>query len=755
MKKKLIETPVPLADIAPEEYSQRQEVTSVCSACGGTVTRTLREVSYKKDWNVCDSCSKKSPTDVVMLPTKDVAELAKGFSCATAFSFECESCGKPVTKRLVALKKSGFFCKACSAKNTFRDRHGTENPFADPNFQAEKRERIAKKYGSLEAYEGRKLAARAATLRAEGIENVFQREGVKAKARATRKARYGDENFNNRDLAASTKEATHGDRNFNNRDLAKKTFVERHGADCTMRSPGLAGKVRDTNSKRYGGASPFSSPEVRTASRETKSLRYGNPNFVNSEKSRATMKERYGDWFSATDACKDGIRQTCMDRYGVPSVFQSAEFKLASRASFLSRYGTANNMSSVEGHAAWVDAFRGKYGVDYPAQVPEIRKKILGRQGMSGPEKKMAEFLANRGIPHEYNYYANGKHFDFAVFDRSGDLKALIEIDGEYFHGLVSDVDGKHVRGDHDCERFLTAPDGVSLVVCDSRKVEQAFSEVLKALDISYEAWVRSTIETLPPEFPYPEYSETRLRNDWKKLREFTYNKDSRLGISLVRQFHKSIWSAKVGGKPSPVEAWSDKGLLEKCVRNRFIYSSSLSSQAIADGFNVCKIAPKVSVFNPALAKRLVERYLSEFDEVFDPFSGFSGRMLGVTASGKKYVGRDISGVAIGESTALAKFLGIDVDLERQDVLTAKGAKRQCLFTCSPYGEKESWGLGLSGKSCDEWIDACLDKYDCDAYLFVVDRTERYRDRVVETLKNRSHFCGNDELVVLIREGRA
>ena len=32
-------------------------------------------------------------------------------------------------------------------------------------------------------------------------------------------------------------------------------------------------------------------------------------------------------------------------------------------------------------------------------------------------------------------------------------------------------------------------------------------------------------------------------------------------------------------------------------------------------------------------------------------------------------------------------------------------------FTCSPYSDKEVWNDTDANKTCDEWIDICLNKY--------------------------------------------
>lgn len=67
----------------------------------------------------------------------------------------------------------------------------------------------------------------------------------------------------------------------------------------------------------------------------------------------------------------------------------------------------------------------------------------------------------------------------------------------------------------------------------------------------------------------------------------------------------------------------------------------------------------------------------------------------------------------------------------------------------------EEKSIGMHGsneteKSCDEWIDLCIEKHKCDAYLFIVDKTEKYRDNIVETLTNKSHFGTNEEQIILL-----
>lgn len=138
----------------------------------------------------------------------------------------------------------------------------------------------------------------------------------------------------------------------------------------------------------------------------------------------------------------------------------------------------------------------------------------------------------------------------------------------------------------------------------------------------------------------------------------------------------------------SPVECWKQKDLIEKSVRNRIIYKSNLSSQQIARGFNISNIAKTVSVFNPIFAKHIIQTYASEYDEIFDPFSGFSGRMLGACAYGKTYIGQDINEIHVKESNEIINKFNLNATVIQKDIFESTGTY-DCLFTCSPYNLKE------------------------------------------------------------------
>lgn len=252
-------------------------------------------------------------------------------------------------------------------------------------------------------------------------------------------------------------------------------------------------------------------------------------------------------------------------------------------------------------------------------------------------------------------------------------------------------------------------------------------------------------------QFPYPSYSEEELIKAYAKLCSESLAKTSNTGLELVKQYHPSIWRCNIKDRPAPLDAWYNKDIMSKVVANRIKYlkAENLSLNNLLTGLSVTKLAPKVSIFRPALAKYLTQKYLNEYDTIFDPCAGFSGRMLGTCCLGKKYIGQDINSITINESEQLKDFLRLNAELSIRDSIYDVG-EYNCLFTCPPYGNKENWHQSIEELSADEWITTCLKNYKCKHYLFVIDKTEQYSQYIVEKLQNKSHFSTATELVILI-----
>ena len=425
----------------------------------------------------------------------------------------------------------------------------------------------------------------------------------------------------------------------------------------------------------------------------------------------------------------------------------------------MKKYGVDNVCKAEQVKQHIRDVFIERYGYDCASRVPEIRRKQVANARTSKLEIRVANLLDQYGIDYVQQFVVSkGEHthaFDFYI----PKYKILLDADGVYYHSYISDPDGKQVRDDYDEVRMYLVPEDHIFILAVEGQEEKAIKhvyDVIKSIDadvFNYDTelfkWCRSI------DFPYPKYSDERMLRDWNMLRSYENSKyvpQCKLGMSIVKNFHPSIYDARVGNNISTKEAWHDDAKLKKVIANRLIYQNTVDPNKVLQGFNISKIAPTVSLFNPVLARHLTLKYLSEYKEVFDPFSGFSGRLLGVASTGKKYTGQDISSIHVQESNSIVEFLSLQscCSVSCKDVLQSSGSY-ECLLTCPPYSKKETYGSETEFKSCDEWIDECIKRFSCKAYVFVVDSTEKYKQYVTETLHNSSHFSKSKEYVVVIK----
>lgn len=250
--------------------------------------------------------------------------------------------------------------------------------------------------------------------------------------------------------------------------------------------------------------------------------------------------------------------------------------------------------------------------------------------------------MKNNGVFHSW---------DYGIYDRmTNELVMVVDLDGSYYHADMCDYDGFNSREEHDERRTLSIPDdsNVKYFIIYENILSKSFELMLQALIKNYDEFVNDIFKycrSMP--FPSPHYSEAELYKSWNNLVEMdcdnnhykSLSLNTRVGDRIIQHFHESIYHAHRNGKVSPYDAWYDDELLKKCIKNRIIYQTYLNPNKILQGFNVSKIAQRVSVFSAGRAKMLIHKYLNDCNEIFDPFSGFSGRMLGAVSLGKTYIG--------------------------------------------------------------------------------------------------------------------
>lgn len=410
-------------------------------------------------------------------------------------------------------------------------------------------------------------------------------------------------------------------------------------------------------------------------------------------------------------------------RFGVKNVFQLKAVKEKSKQTLISKYGVINIGQTQEQKDKAI-----------------ATKKQNGTFNTSKPEESIYNMLKNiYGEENIIRQYTDSRYpYNCDFYIKSLDL--FLEINYSWTHGEAPYIGSPEQEAilntwrSVGTEYYLNAID--TWTRRDVAKLQTAINNNLNFLFLYKNDDIRllNNLELFTLDFPYP---------------NSTMQDTTDLGI--IKYFHKSIYAANKRGKLAPIAAWNNKLLMKEAILNGLQYKDKdiLTPEETLARFFIAKIAPKVSVFNPKDAENLIKKYLNEYNTIFDPCCGYSGRMIGASKANKYYIGRDINETTINECNELKDFLKIKADIKVADSLSSIG-QYECLFTCPPYGNKENWAQDIEVLSADEWIDACLKNYDCKAYLFVVDKTVKYKDYIVEHINHRSHFANSTELVILI-----
>lgn len=298
--------------------------------------------------------------------------------------------------------------------------------------------------------------------------------------------------------------------------------------------------------------------------------------------------------------------------------------------------------------------------------------------------------------------------------------------------------------------------------------------------------WKREFDKIQTVEFPpvsFYVYDKTKCGKELQKLISTDYSSKlyNNNPSACINYFHKSLYKANTQGNLSPYDGWqlikSDEEVFKDFYRNRlrcsdwfktdgrlpYLLTGQVMMETYGIGLSTSRKYQHVTYFKPITAKNIIQKYLNNYDTIFDPFSGYSGRMLGAIALGKNYIGQDLCQDSVNESNEMWTFIKhssildnyfdkeIHCEILHKDTLKSFG-KHDCLFTCPPYDNIENWpGVKSLNYNCDKWVDVCLSHFDCEKYVFVVDdKIDKYKPFIVDKITNTSHFKSNVEYILLI-----
>lgn len=139
---------------------------------------------------------------------------------------------------------------------------------------------------------------------------------------------------------------------------AKEALLEKYGTDNPFELDHVKDKTIKTNIEKYGHYHPMKNEnfknnildkmkktlsenkdEVIKKREETKEIKYGDKNFNNKEKTKNTIKERYGDFHLKKEEYIKKQKETLLKKYGVDSPFKLEKSKINNKKAIIEKYG--------------------------------------------------------------------------------------------------------------------------------------------------------------------------------------------------------------------------------------------------------------------------------------------------------------------------------------------------------------------------------------------------------------------------------
>lgn len=245
--------------------------------------------------------------------------------------------------------------------------------------------------------------------RKTGLDNPSQSKSVQELKRQNIISKY--DSFDNyitqwKDKKNSTCIYRYGDVNYNNRDLCKQTCISKYGVDNVAKNKDVASKISDVLSSH---SSEFWY-NVNSKRNDTILSSYSSlDDYYNSrnEKTRQTLINKYGSVDNAYSKITESRQHTCMSKYGNPYY---------------------NNAKQV------MQTNLDKYGVPWACMRPEARSFTND----STPNKDFAKILNDNNIEYEREFSLGSYSYDFRVND------VLIEINPTISHNVTLDIYGNH-----------------------------------------------------------------------------------------------------------------------------------------------------------------------------------------------------------------------------------------------------------------------------------------------------------------------
>ena len=183
------------------------------------------------------------------------------------------------------------------------------------------------------------------------------------------------------------------------------------------------------------------------------------------------------------------------------------------------------------------------------------------------------------------------------------------------------------------------------------------------------------------------------------------------VGVKCCSSFFPNRYSARSRwSKHSAFEAWHDKKELSKAIKFQRKVGDPVVPARVLKAITMNCRTP--SVFRPTVARFIYETFCNPGDRVWDPCSGYGGRLMGAAAVGVQYVGTDVELATVEGNQRLAEALGYSCEMHCIPAQDFVPPPVQLVFTSPPYFDQEQYAGGQQSwrdfETFDSWVEGFL-----------------------------------------------
>lgn len=184
-----------------------------------------------------------------------IIEICK--QCGTKQTFNFRKCNIPTL--------SLFLCTNCKKERTSLLHYGVKNPAQSQQVKDKMKSTCLNKYGV--EYAGASEVHKTKLSETLANKTPQEKQEISNKVKATKKARYGNENYNNLDKA-------------------KATNIQRYGTEIASQSQEIKDKTKNYFIKTFGCENPGQNDNIKEKIRQTCKIKYGTDSWIASEEGK-------------------------------------------------------------------------------------------------------------------------------------------------------------------------------------------------------------------------------------------------------------------------------------------------------------------------------------------------------------------------------------------------------------------------------------------------------------------------------------